>query len=247
MSPEQIGELLQPFLTAPELPAPAELSLTQLQNISIYVDLLQRWNARINLTAVRNPQDMVTRHFGESLFLAAYLFPQHKPSTASAEHSARHALDFGSGAGFPGLPLKIYAPDLFLTLAESSQKKASFLAEAIRSLRLTNAVVFSGRIELASGKGRVPQLPPGIAPLDLVTLRAVERFDSALGSAAALIRYSSGQGPAGKLALLIGRRKLEPVAQLLPDFLWDPPVQVPQSHQRMLLVGRYQPGNASTG
>ncbi|HSB74631.1 MAG TPA: RsmG family class I SAM-dependent methyltransferase, partial [Terriglobales bacterium] len=181
----------------------------------------------------------------ESLLLAAYLFPQPKPSTASAEQPARHALDFGSGAGFPGLPLKIYVPDLFLTLAESSQKKAAFLAEAIRSLRLTNAAVFSGRIGLASGKERVPQLPPGIAPLDLVTLRAVERFDSALGSAAAFIRYSSGQSPAGKLALLIGRRQLKPVAQLLPDFIWDPPVQVPQSHERVLLVGKYRPGNVS--
>ena len=71
MAPARISALLQPFLEAP-------LSPVQLDQISTYIDLLLRWNARINLTAIRDPEHIVPRHFGESLFLARHLFPTHK-------------------------------------------------------------------------------------------------------------------------------------------------------------------------
>ena len=87
MHPARIAELLQPFLSDPchsepgRKPGeePAVLSATQLQNISTYIDILQHWNARINLTAIRNEEEIVTRHFGESLFAARHLFPQVYP------------------------------------------------------------------------------------------------------------------------------------------------------------------------
>src|SRR5437870_232916 len=141
MDTRHIADLLQPFLAAPvpataseELSFRAGLSLrepalsgsrretavlseTQLQNISMYIDILLRWNKRINLTAVRQPEHIVTRHFGESLFAAYHLFPDPRVRTDTPaagpqyERSERlpapSVLDIGSGAGFPGLPLTI--------------------------------------------------------------------------------------------------------------------------------------------
>src|SRR5437868_3117082 len=232
MDADRIAELLQPFLRARELPAPATLSPDQLKLISIYVDLLLRWGARINLTAVRNAEDIVTRHFGESLFLAAYLFPSPSNSKSATQDAARpHVLDFGSGAGFPGLPLKIYAPELRLTVVESNRKKAAFLAEAIRALRFSDASVFAGRFELGMLTAQDGP-PPGLEPSDVVTMRAVERFAWALETAAAIARSGAAQFGAGKLALLIGSAQAAQTQQLVPDFRWEPPIPVPRSRQR---------------
>ena len=120
MDRPRIAELLQPFLSAP-------LNDHQLQNISTYIDILLRWNAHMNLTAIRQPEEIVTRHFGESLFAARHLCSQPEigvdaaaaprppnPSTAfePSAGAPTHLIDVGSGAGFPGLPIKIYAPKL---------------------------------------------------------------------------------------------------------------------------------------
>lgn len=240
MDPNRIAELLQPFLSAPALPARALLSTGQLTFISTYVDLLLHWNMRVNLTSVRDAESIVTRHFGESLLLAAYLFPvSSRLGTASDGLSRQHALDFGSGAGFPGLPLKIYVPELRLTLVESNHKKAAFLAEVIRALQLTNAYVFSGRLELGQGKETGLVVPAEIQPASLITMRAVEHFESALQTAAALVRRGEAHLGAGRLALLIGRSQAEQVPRSIGDFFWEAPLLVPQSRERVLLVGRY--------
>src|SRR5215471_12118511 len=80
MDPRRIAELLQPFLLegAAESSAGPRLSQAQIQSISIYIDMILRWNERVNLTAVREPEEIVTRHFGESLFTARYLFPRNR-------------------------------------------------------------------------------------------------------------------------------------------------------------------------
>src|SRR5580658_5381889 len=144
MHPARIAELLQPFIADSDGARhtchseersdeeSAVLSPTQLQHISTYIDLLLRWNARVNLTAVRDPEEIVTRHFGESLFAARHLFPQQ--GAASSEY----LIDLGSGAGFPGLPMKVWRPNLRLTLIEATQKKCTFLQEAVRKLGLAN-------------------------------------------------------------------------------------------------------------
>ncbi len=84
---------------------------TLIPKLSLYLDLLLKWNARTNLTAIRDPEEIVRRHFGESLFTAAHL------------PAAQTLLDFGSGAGFPGLPIALFLPQLRVTLAESQNKK----------------------------------------------------------------------------------------------------------------------------
>jgi 16S rRNA (guanine527-N7)-methyltransferase len=204
----RLAELLHPFI--------ASLTPGQLAAISNYLDLLLRWNAHTNLTAVREPEDIVARHFGESLFAAAQLF--------SDSNVKLHAIDVGSGAGFPGLPLKIYAPGLHLTLIESQQKKATFLKEVVRALRLDKVDVFAGRAQ---------DFP---SSADLVTLRAVERFENVLPAAATLLRHSCE--PSSRLALLIGDTQVELAHDLLPAMQWQPPIPIPQSTARVLLVGR---------
>ncbi len=196
-------------LVAPFVPAP--LDSAQLAAVSAYLDLLVRWNQRLNLTAVRDPEEMVRRHFGESLFTAARLLPDPAVSL--------HAADVGSGAGFPGLPMKIYAPSLRLTLIESQQKKATFLREVIRALHLADVEVFAGRAESFSGKA------------DVVTLRAVERFERAVPVAARLLSARS------RLALLIGATQVDTARRLLPGLRWSAAVPIPESSARVLLVG----------
>jgi len=232
VTPARIAALLAPFLEAPPGP-PASLSNAQLGQVSAYLDLLLRWNARINLTAVRNPDGVVTRHFGESFFAARQLeaFSGREPSLREARaerepaaeipSAARdlRAIDLGSGAGFPGLPLKIFAPALVLTLIESSQKKAAFLKEALRTIALTDVDVFAGRAE---------DFP---STADLVTLRAVERYERALWTAARLV------APGGRLALLIGSAQAARTPQLMPGFAWSAPIAIPQASARVLFLG----------
>jgi 16S rRNA (guanine527-N7)-methyltransferase len=206
MDSARLQHLLHPFTGAP-------LRESQLSNISIYVNLLLRWNARVNLTAVRGEENIVTRHFGESLFAARHLFPCGPPP-------GTRYLDLGSGAGFPGLPIKLARPQLHLTLIESNHKKATFLREVIRVLGMMDATVFAGR-----GK----DFPPSTAAL--VTLRAVERFDQTLPLAASLV------APDGRVALLIGSAQLDSVPDLAPGLIWQKPIPIPLSESRILLIG----------
>ena len=228
MDPSRIAHLLAPFLND------AKLANTQLTTISTYIDLLLRWNTRINLTAVRDPEEIVTRHFGESLFAALHLFPPEnsrphpgapgfasfaKPGIdGSADLSG--LLDLGSGAGFPGIPIKLWAPHLHVTLIESNQKKATFLREVCRATTLTDVNVLAGRAETYTG-----------AAAGTVTMRAVERFDSALAVARRLI------APLGRLALLIGTPQAGRAHQLLADLAWSDPIPIPLSSSRVLVVG----------
>lgn len=196
-----IAHLLEPFI---------EIDESRLRAISTYIDLLLKWNARINLTAIREPSEIVQRHFGESLFVAKYLLDQQRPKTA---------IDLGSGAGFPGVPFAMLAPEVQVTLIESQQKKATFLKELIHALGLKNVKVFGDRAESY----------PDTA--DLVMLRAVEKFDLALQMAARLTRAG------GRLALMIGSGQTEPARRLNPAVNWANGIQVPCGASRELLVG----------
>jgi 16S rRNA (guanine527-N7)-methyltransferase len=133
--------------------------------LSTYLDLLLKWNARTNLTAIRDPETIVQRHFGESLFAGLQLASRISPLDS--------LLDFGSGAGFPGLPIQLLLPQLRVTLGESQNKKATFLREAIRTLALPRTEVWSSRIEEM----------PAATRFDAVTLRAVDRMELALTAA----------------------------------------------------------------
>ena len=229
MDSTRVLDLLGPFLTVSanrgandQRPTANDaLSPLQLQKISTYIDLLLRWNSRINLTAIRQPDEIVTRHFGESLFAARHLF---RDGLANDQRpTTNDAIDIGSGAGFPGLPIKIWAPHLHLTLIESNHKKATFLREVIRTMALTNIDVFAGRAEDFT------------TPAEVVTLRAVERFETILPVAANLV------APGGRLALLIGDAQAAAARSLTPNFHWADPLRVPQTAASTLLVGTNQP------
>ena len=271
MDAARIAELLHPFLARA---GGQQLTPKDLERISMYIDILVRWNSRVNLTAIREPEEIVTRHFGESLLAASFLFargvapaapggPAERGSTAGssgprcastddlesnpgtavrqreggpnqrqasalgASHQRPAAddrvavADIGSGAGFPGVPLKLWAPSIQLTLIESNQKKSVFLREIVRSLTLADVEIQTARAET---------LPS--ASFDVVTLRAAERFATVLPIADALAR------PGGRLALLIGSAQVEPARSLVPDRQWLPPLPIPHSRSRVLFATR---------
>jgi 16S rRNA (guanine527-N7)-methyltransferase len=147
---DHIAALLAPYL----LSAPPASLYGQL---SLYLDLLLKWNARTNLTAIRDPEEIVRRHFGESLFAAQHLGP------------CATLLDFGSGAGFPGLPIALLRSEIAVTLAESQNKKATFLREVVRTLGLTTEI-WSSRVEAM----------PAERQFGVVTLRAVDNMPQAI-------------------------------------------------------------------
>ena len=212
MNAATIRSLLQPFLGG------RELGDGQIERVQELFNLLQRWNLKTNLTAIRDPEEIVTRHFGESFFLASHI----------CEPVPSSAIDFGSGAGFPGIPLAIYAPGTEVTLIESQNKKAIFLKEAVRALELKNVNVFAGRGETFGGTA------------DLVAIRAVEKFEQNVKVAARLV------SPHGRLALLISHNDDQvEIAKRLPDFAWRNPEKVPLARSLVLLVGKRQEKPAS--
>ena len=185
-----LRELLSPYVQRVSASYPADVAgetgplLAQeiVAKLGVYLDLLTRWNKQMNLTAVRRPEDIVRRHFGESLFLASRL------------RGTGALLDLGSGAGFPGIPIQLLHPELDVTLAESQGKKASFLREVVRVLQLPSKVVAARVLRPIAG-----------LRLDVVTLRAVDDMREALQSAR---RLEAGEvwiiGSAASVELLKG-------------------------------------------
>jgi len=172
------------------------------------------WNEKINLTAIRDPLEILYRHFCESMY-AAEAIPLEKGRLA----------DVGSGGGFPGLPIKIMRPDLQVYLVESNIKKVTFLAEVIRELGLRGAQVLARRYE---------ELGEEVAPLDYVCSRALGEFPDFLEWA------RSEQIAAKQVILWIGARDLPEIRQI-QTWDWLEPIQVPHSLRRLLLVGTKKP------
>lgn len=190
-----------------------KVSATQQQVIYIqqYMRTLRRWNEKLNLTAIRDPLEILHRHFCESMFGAGAI-PVDKGRVA----------DIGSGPGFPGIPLKIASPEMNLVLVESNIKKGTFLAEIARELELTNTRVLISRYE---------ELGEELAPLDFVCSRAVGDFVKFLEWA------HLPQVGAEHVALWIGGRDLDE-ARKSKLWEWSEPILIPQSLQRYILVGK---------
>src|SRR5262245_39473847 len=154
------------------------------------------WKDKVNLTAIRDPLEILYRHFCECMY-GATLLPVEKCRLA----------DVGSGAGFPGLPLKIIRTDLELFLIESNVKKATFMAEVIRDLGLIDAKVLVSRFE---------ELGEEVAPLDFVCSRALGDFGKFLDWA------GSPQVGSKNVLFWIGGRDLHEV-RAIRGWEWQPP------------------------
>src|SRR6266436_2468732 len=184
----------------------------QVLQIQQYIKILLTWNEKVNLTAIRDPLEILYRHFCESMF----------GSTLLPVENCRLA-DVGSGGGFPGIPLKIIRPDLQIFLVESNVKKATFLAEVVRELGLMDARVLVSRYE---------ELGEDVAPLDVVCSRALGDFTNFLTWA------SSPRVAAKQVLLWLGGRDLDEV-RAQPRWTWSDPISVPKSLQRFLLLGSH--------
>ena len=179
--------------------------------IQQYMKLLLAWNDKVNLTAIRDPLEILHRHFCESMYAA----------TAIPIENGRLA-DVGTGAGFPGIPLKIMRPELEVLLIESNMKKATFLAEVLRNIELPATRVLVSRYE---------ELGEEIVPLDFVCSRAVGDFGPFLA-------WAASQHVAAKQVILwIGGRDLDEVRKVGSAWQWRDPIAVPNSLRRYLLVG----------
>jgi 16S rRNA (guanine527-N7)-methyltransferase len=183
------------------------LSVALTRSFEAYLSLLFRWNARVNLTAIREPDAILFRHFLESIACARAL-----PAGIAT------LLDFGSGAGFPGIPIALCRPEIVVTLAESNGKKAAFLHEAVRTLGVS-AKVHSARAELLPDR------------FDCVTLRAVEHMKQAVQAAARLL------GDGGCLGLMTTRSEIPALQEAAgPFYSWSNPQLLPASEDRVLVL-----------
>lgn len=202
LSAEVISKALREF----HIEAEAE----QIAAIQRYMAMLLGWNEKINLTAIRDPLEMLYRHFCESMYAAV-----------AVPIGAGRLADVGSGGGFPGVALKILRQDLQVFLIESNVKKATFLAEVVRELELADARVLVSRYE---------ELGEEIAPLDYVCSRALGEFGKFLAWA------GSERVAAGQVMLWVGGRDIEEIKNI-QGWSWREPISIPHSLQRFLLVG----------
>jgi 16S rRNA (guanine527-N7)-methyltransferase len=152
-----------------------------------YIELLERWNAAYNLTAVRDPAEMVTRHLFDSLAIVPYV-------------SGATLTDLGSGAGLPGIPLAIAAPERDILLVDSNGKKARFLREAVRRLGLAHVRIAESRVEKVEGS------------FDCITARAFASLAEMLGWGGHLL------APDGVWLALKGRLPEDELAAVPAEF-----------------------------
>jgi len=139
-----------------------ELSPVQEESFRVYARELLIWNERINLTAIREPADIIRKHFLDSL-TCTFAWREMEPPAS--------LIDIGTGAGFPGIPLKILMPGLRLTLVESIGKKADFCRHIVDTLLLENVEVITARAEEVGAQGAHREM------YDAATARAVAQLN----------------------------------------------------------------------
>ncbi|HUO33914.1 MAG TPA: 16S rRNA (guanine(527)-N(7))-methyltransferase RsmG [Candidatus Acidoferrum sp.] len=202
LSNNEIRRLLAPYSVA--------ASDHLCEQIRAYSNLLLRWNQKIALTTVTDPSEIIRFHFGESLFALSVV-----SSLAGA------LADIGSGAGFPGLALKLASPETHVTLIEPNVKKSTFLSEAVRSLGLETTFVFRGRME---------DLPSDRGPFEFMSVRALGSHFKILDLASR--RLNGG----GKVLLWLNAEDARSISER-PGWNWHRPALIPGTKGRYILVG----------
>lgn len=178
------------------------------RQFGVYYSLFVRWNLRLNLSSVRDEDGILSRHFAESIACARAL-----------PDSITSLLDYGSGAGLPGIPIALCRPQISVTLAESQGRKAAFLKEAIRVLGIP-VKVHAQRAEALTER------------FDCVALRAVDRMETAVKTAAGLVARG------GWLALMTtGAERARLQASAGGGFSWPKVVELPGGRDRLLALG----------
>src|ERR1700722_18453905 len=202
----RLNELLQQSALGP-------LDDETARKFEVYLSLFVRWNKKLNLSSVRDEEGILSRHFVESIAVAQSL-----PSEIST------LLDFGSGAGLPGIPIALCRPRIAVTLAESQAKKAAFLQEAVRVLGIS-VKVHADRAETLT------EVPAQV--FDCVVMRAVEKMPKAVATAVKLV------APEGWLAPMTTDASLSELQTAAgPQFNWRDSVRLPDSESRILGLGQ---------
>lgn len=202
MTPEGIKRILEEYF-AP-LPGGMEMRVQE------YVQLLQWWGRKMSLTSVREPERLVRFHFGESIF-----------ALSLGDMGDGRLADVGTGAGFPGLALKLAQPDLSVTLIEPNAKKSAFLHEVIRRLGLSH-------VEVVARDFRAAQVAR--SSCDFVTSRALSGQASLLDWAEAML------APQGSVLLWVGEAESERLRKI-PGWRWEIPCLIPRTDARFILKG----------
>ena len=206
---DDFGKRLSALLAESGLPA---LEPATIEKFQAYLGVILLWNARMNLTSVRFADGILYRHFLESIACAQAL-----PAGIA------NLLDFGSGAGFPGIPIALCRPEIAVTLAESQGKKAAFLQEAIRVLEL-KASVFAGRAETLPSR------------FDCVALRAVDRMEKAVSAASRLVRAG------GYLVVMTTTAEFPSIRGAAGRVVWQQEVQMPGKSDQIIAIARTPEG-----
>jgi 16S rRNA (guanine527-N7)-methyltransferase len=202
---EQISLMLAPFKS--------DLSQVQLKQIQQYSEMLLHWNRTISLTAVTDPAEIIARHFGESLFAASFL-----------DIGSSRLADVGTGAGFPGLALKIVFPEANIKLFEANLKKCAFLTEVVQRLGLANIEVRRARYEESGEKAEA-------GGFDFICARALGEYKMLLSWAKRTLNRN------GRIVLWLGTDDSVRIGRS-KELFWEAPVPIPESRRRVILVGR---------
>jgi 16S rRNA (guanine527-N7)-methyltransferase len=189
-------------------------SSDQVRQIREYIRILLKWNKLLSLTSITDPIEIVSRHFGESMFA----------STVLPVENCRLA-DVGTGAGFPGLALKILSPGLRVTLIESNKKKCAFLSEVVRAINLSEVDVLPIRFE---------EMRAEAGSFDIVTARALGGFPELLSWAKHVLVER------GHSVLWVGGEDTSRIISV-SGWIWNPAVHLPESQRRFILTGRPSP------
>jgi len=209
MDPSEMRARLKELVTAADLMPLGDETASQFVD---YLSLFVRWNHRLNLSAVREEEAIISRHIIESIVVSNTL-----------PLGIKTLLDFGSGAGLPGIPVALCRPEIAVTLAESQSKKAAFLQEAVRVLG----------IKVQIHAGRAEELD---ADFDCVILRAVDKMPKAVAAAVPLV------APAGWLALMTTTSELEGLKRAAgAEFSWPIIKPLPGSANRIVVFGSRSP------